>query len=174
MKLRRRIHYCLFLVVMTSGIQAQDAWNLYNLGMHFGGSSIAKKADAVGFVFSWDAAVKKGVHMLGLEYETATNMRIAADKYAVDQINLLYGRHLMKAGSAFALDGYVGSGFYRQSNKRIGTNDDWRSATAVGLKLKLTARYLFYKRLYVAVTPNTTFNFSSTYFSVLGGMGYYW
>ncbi len=166
--------YCLvLLLVIVPGIRAQDTWRLYNAGMYFGGSSIVKKADAVGFVFSWDAAVRKNGHILGAEYEAATNMRIAGNRYAVDQINLLYGRHLLQK-EKFTLTGFAGAGFYRQSFKRIGSDDKWTSETAAGLKLKLTAQYPLYKRLYVAVTPNTTFNFSNTYFSVLGGMGLRW
>lgn len=167
--------FCLvFFLVAASGIRAQETWSLHSAGMHFGGSSIVKKTDAIGFVFSWDAAIRKKAHIIGAEYETATNMRIAGNRYAVDQINLLYGRRLVKADNSFILDGYIGTGFYRQSSKRIGSDDEWDSETAMGLKLKLTAQYPIYKRLYIAVTPNTTFNFSNTYFSVLGGISFRW
>lgn len=151
---------------------SQDKWNLHNVSMHFGGGSIAKKADAIGFVFSWDAAVRKKGHILGAEYETATNMRITGNRYAVDQINLLYGRSLLKHDKAFVLEGYIGSGFYRQSRKAIGSGDIWSSETAVGLKLKLLAQYPVYKQLYVSVASNVTFNFSNTYLSALAGGSY--
>lgn len=128
---------------------------------------------ANGFVFLWDAFMQKGKHLVGAEYETATNMRIAGNKYAADQINLLYGRNFTNNDkSILTVKGFVGAGFYRQSFKRIGSDDKYTSETAVGLKLRLSAEFPVYSRLYVAVSPNTTFNFSNTYFSVLAGIRY--
>lgn len=160
-----------FLMLTLAG-SAQDNWRLNNVSMHFGGGSIVKKADAIGFVFSWDAAVRKNKHIIGAEYETATNMRIAGNRYAVDQINLLYGRSILKPENAFVVEAFVGSGFYRQSFKKIGTEDEWTSETAVGLKLKLLAQYPLTKHLYVSANPNITFNFSNTYLSALAGLSY--
>ena len=159
-------------LLITVVLAAQERWGLYNVSMHYGGGSIVKKPDAVGFVFSWDAAVRKDRHIIGAEYETATNMRITGKRYAVDQVNLLYGRSLIRNDQLFALNVFIGSGFYRQSYKPVGTDEEWTSATALGLKLKLAAQYRLYKRLYISVNPNVTFNFSSTYLSALGGLSY--
>lgn len=150
---------------------AQEKWKFHSVGMHYGISSIAKDIKSTGFVFSWEAVARKNKHLIGAAYETATNMRIAGNKYAVDQVNLLYGRTFAHA-SKFALNGFVGTGFYRQSFKAINTDDAYQSETAVGLNIKLSAQYSIFKRLYVTVSPSITFNFSSTYFSLPGGLCY--
>ncbi|MFT3748416.1 MAG: hypothetical protein QM768_08875 [Agriterribacter sp.] len=150
---------------------AQEKWKFHSAGMQYGISSIAKNVSSTGFVFSWEVLVRKSNHLIGAEYETATNMRIAGIKYAVDQVNLLYGRKLVHAPE-FALNGFVGTGFYRQSFKAIITDNTYQSETAVGLKTKLSAQYFISKRLCVTVNTNITFNFSSTYFSLLAGFCY--
>ncbi|MBX3241256.1 MAG: hypothetical protein KIT80_17235 [Chitinophagaceae bacterium] len=167
----KQVCYTVGLFLIVSCTQAQEKWGLYNVSMHYGVSSITKKMNTTGFVFSWDAAVRKDQHMLGAEYETATNMRIAGNRYAVDQINLLYGRNLLKTRD-FVLAGFAGTGFYRQSYKPIGSDEKWTSETAIGLKLKLAAQYPVYKQLHVSLNPNLTLNFSSTYFSLLAGLSY--
>lgn len=162
----------IMLFCIVNSLYAQDKWRFYDLGMLYGISSIAKDMKATGFVFLWDAVAQKGKHFVGAEYETATNMRIAGNKYAVDQINLLYGRNLVGENNKFGLQGFAGTGFYRQSYKKIATDDIYTSQTAVGLKLKLSGQLAVYKRMYISVNPNLTFNFSNTYFSVLGGIRY--
>lgn len=162
----------LILFCMVYKPAAQERWRLYDLGIFYGIGNIAKDMHATGFVFLWDAVAQKGKHFAGVEYETATNMKIAGNKYAVDQVNLLYGRSLAGNKHKLALHGFAGAGFYRQSFKKTGSDDKYTSETAVGLKLKLSAQYPVFKQMYLSVNPNITFNFSSTYFSVLGGIRY--
>lgn len=168
-----RLVCCLvFLLFIGGKLYGQNKWKLYELGILYGIGTIAKDMKATGFVFLWDAVAQKGKHFVGAEYETATNMKIASYKYAVDQINLLYGRNITRDSARLSLQGFIGSGFYRQSFKKIDTDDIYISETAVGLKLKLNAQFPVYKQVYVSVNPNITFNFSSTYFSVLAGVRY--
>lgn len=168
-----KIACCLIILFcIANSLSAQDRWRFHDIGILYGAGSIAKDMKATGFVFLWDAVVQKGKHFIGAEYETATNMKIAGNKYAVDQINLLYGRCLIAENTRLSLYGFAGTGFYRQSYKKINTDDIYKSETAIGLKLKLSAQFPVYKQLYVSANPNITFNFSNTYFSVLGGIRY--
>lgn len=162
----------MLMIMLPLTVPAQQKWRMGDIGIQSGLSAINKKISSTGWVMQWDVTVLKGKHLFGVEYETATNMRIDALEYAVDQINLLYGRDILKPEQKFRLQAFAGSGFYRQSDKRLHTDDEWKSETAIGLKLKLKAFYPLYKQWQLSINPNMNFNFSNTSFSVLAGVAY--
>lgn len=168
-----RLIVCM-LMLLGSGtaLQAQQKWRLAELGIQSGIGAISKKMSSTGWAMQWDAMLQKQKHLVGAEYETTTNMRINGNRFAVDQINILYGRNMISQDCKLRVAAMVGTGFYRQSHKPIDSEEKYQSETALGLKLKLKAAYPIYKGLHVSLNPNVSFNFSNTYFSMLAGVSY--
>lgn len=162
----------LILFACSTVLQGQTKWRLAELGIQSGVGAISKKISSTGWAMHWDAMLQKQQHLVGAEYETTTNMRINGNRFAVDQINILYGRNMLSQDCKLRVAAMVGTGFYRQSHKPIDSEEKYQSETALGLKFKLKAAYPIYKGLHLSLNPNLTFNFSNTYFSVLAGMSY--
>lgn len=168
-----RFILCMLMLLWgCAALQAQQKWRLAELGIQSGIGMISKKMSSTGWAMHWDAMLQKQQHLVGAEYETTTNMRINGNRFAVDQINVLYGRNVLAEDSKLRLAAMVGTGFYRQSHKPINSEAKYQSETAMGLKFKLKASYPLHKHWHVSANPNLSFNLSNTYFSMLAGICY--